>query len=495
MRRLVPRTVALIGATSLLTVAAGVFPAVEARADAKDVTVKVTLLHGFDPNPLNVSTGTTVTWHNEDLVDREVAGVHTGAHKLRADDGSFESPLLAPGQGWSMPFLAAKNVTYRCTIHPNILIGQLTVTGPTISPAAAPKNIAIVEPNPSDPNSWTFKPRDLVAVVGTKITWHNNGAVDHNVHADDNSFHSPQMKPGDAFAFTPRKPLSVGYKCTLHPWMIGTLRIAAPGQTAPPPLPRPGRGNPGGSGGVPEPVRQPARSGAAPATFQVHIVETDITAPTSWKFDPSSLGARAGDTVIWTNTGSQQHTVTADDGSFDSGMLGAGAKFTRMFSSPATIAFHCTPHPWMKGVILVAAASTVGPVKAPPPPAPHGDTPGTGTSTDAAGEGGKSGEPLDPKHASRSLFGIAALGIVALLGAATAMPTARDVVLRARASSRAAVPPLAAEVAPGARPAPRTKTRAVAVAVPARVELKPLVIDAPPKPARAKREPVGAGRK
>ena len=38
-------------------------------------------------------------------------------------------------------------------------------------------------------------------------------------------------------------------------------------------------------------------------------------------YQPGSILVQAGDTVTWTNTGSTPHTVTADDGSVDSGPL------------------------------------------------------------------------------------------------------------------------------------------------------------------------------
>ena len=41
-----------------------------------------------------------------------------------------------------------------------------------------------------------------------------------------------------------------------------------------------------------------------------------------------------GQTVEWTNEGHTPHTVTADDGSWDSGDLQAGASYSRTFDTP-----------------------------------------------------------------------------------------------------------------------------------------------------------------
>ena len=61
-------------------------------------------------------------------------------------------------------------------------------------------------------------------------------------------------------------------------------------------------------------------------------------------FDPDVLEVPAGATVTWVNAGRNPHTVTADDGSFDSGEVPPGRTFTRTFDEPTTLAYHCRYH-------------------------------------------------------------------------------------------------------------------------------------------------------
>jgi plastocyanin len=61
-------------------------------------------------------------------------------------------------------------------------------------------------------------------------------------------------------------------------------------------------------------------------------------------FFPAEVHIPAGGTVLWSNTSSLGHTVTADDGSFDSGNLDPGATYTMTFDAPGTYAFYCQPH-------------------------------------------------------------------------------------------------------------------------------------------------------
>jgi plastocyanin len=70
-------------------------------------------------------------------------------------------------------------------------------------------------------------------------------------------------------------------------------------------------------------------------------------------FGPQELAVAAGTTVTWTNEDWAPHTVTAEDGSFDSGRLDQGASFEYTFDEPGTFAYHCNYHPGMVGSIVV----------------------------------------------------------------------------------------------------------------------------------------------
>jgi plastocyanin len=70
-------------------------------------------------------------------------------------------------------------------------------------------------------------------------------------------------------------------------------------------------------------------------------------------FSPKRLEIAAGTTVTWTNNDQLVHTITADDGSWDSGPIEPGKSWSRTFTQPGEFAFHCTPHPFMKAVVVV----------------------------------------------------------------------------------------------------------------------------------------------
>ena len=71
-------------------------------------------------------------------------------------------------------------------------------------------------------------------------------------------------------------------------------------------------------------------------------------------FMPVTLQSTVGATVTWSTDGATQHTVTADDGSFDSGVLNPGDTFTMTFTAPGTYAYFCDFHGGPNGLGMSA---------------------------------------------------------------------------------------------------------------------------------------------
>jgi plastocyanin len=77
-------------------------------------------------------------------------------------------------------------------------------------------------------------------------------------------------------------------------------------------------------------------------------------------FNPGSLSVTAGATVTWTNSDTTIHTVTADDGSFNSGSIAIGATYSKVFNTAGTFSYHCTIHPEMTGKVVVTGTTSGG---------------------------------------------------------------------------------------------------------------------------------------
>jgi plastocyanin len=109
------------------------------------------------------------------------------------------------------------------------------------------------------------------------------------------------------------------------------------GRNAPPAQPAPTPATPG-------PGAQPVPA-AAGELFRARIV--------SFAYAPARIEVTAGTTVEWRNDDQLAHTVTANDASFSSPLLQPGEVWRHTFATPGTYDFYCTPHPFMKGVVVV----------------------------------------------------------------------------------------------------------------------------------------------
>ena len=95
-------------------------------------------------------------------------------------------------------------------------------------------------------------------------------------------------------------------------------------------------------------IQPAAASAAAPASSGILSV-----AIASFAF-PDTLRIKVGQSVSWANNDSVPHTVTADDGSWDSGDIAAGKAFTQVFRKAGTFTYHCSNHPAMTGTVIVS---------------------------------------------------------------------------------------------------------------------------------------------
>jgi plastocyanin len=80
-------------------------------------------------------------------------------------------------------------------------------------------------------------------------------------------------------------------------------------------------------------------------------------------YQPSTTVVNVGETVTWHNMSLMQHTVTAIDGSFNSGVLNGGTSFSVTFTTPGTFLYMCMIHPTMKGSVIVRTAQAARTVK------------------------------------------------------------------------------------------------------------------------------------
>jgi plastocyanin len=92
------------------------------------------------------------------------------------------------------------------------------------------------------------------------------------------------------------------------------------------------------------------------ATLPPEAFGSTVVIIRNFAFSPAQVRVRAGTKVTWVNcgeAGSEAHTSTADGGAWSSPLLSPGGTYTREFPNTGAFAYHCQPHPQMKGTVTV----------------------------------------------------------------------------------------------------------------------------------------------
>ena len=93
-----------------------------------------------------------------------------------------------------------------------------------------------------------------------------------------------------------------------------------------------------------------AEAEAPPAAVVVHIDKM--------KYDAPEVTVKAGDTVVWVNQEAMPHNVAFKKGvvgedAFKGAMLKKGEAYAITFDAAGTYDYTCTPHPFMRGKVIV----------------------------------------------------------------------------------------------------------------------------------------------
>jgi plastocyanin len=102
----------------------------------------------------------------------------------------------------------------------------------------------------------------------------------------------------------------------------------------------------------------PSSSGAAECSVPVSVIDSMhfVIAIRDFTFRPDSISVPPGATVTWVNCETppqEPHTSTADGGAWDSPEINTGQRFSHTFPAQGAFPYHCTPHPFMLGKVIV----------------------------------------------------------------------------------------------------------------------------------------------
>jgi plastocyanin len=286
---------------------------------APDATV--TLRTGLSDREVSIPVAGIVRFVNRD----------DERHRLRSRTGrGFDTGNLEPGESAQVRLTATGTYSYiderddDARYHGRIVVGGDASTG---GGSRGGREVGLTATVTLGDR--VVQPGITTITAGGTVTFRNGDGDEHT--ATGGIIDSGPLRPGASYKKMFPNAGTYDFLCIFHPDMQGTIRVI--GGTASPES-------------TPAPIATPTPPPAEVANA-VDIVDL--------AFEPAMLKVEPGATVTWTNTGEAPHTVTADDGSFESGTLETGGTFEQTFTDAGMYAYLCQIHPDMRGTIEVTA--------------------------------------------------------------------------------------------------------------------------------------------
>jgi plastocyanin len=183
---------------------------------------------------------------------------------------------------------------------------------------------------------FTYSELEFVVPVGSEVTWFNTGAVEHSATSDDGIWDTTLLANGEQATLVFDTPGTFLYYCLLHgtpggQGMAAQITVVEEGGQ-PPPEAEPPEAQPTEESPTPEPTEAP------PEPEEVSVNMLDFT------YEPLDITVSSGSTITWINAGEFEHSATADDGTWDTGVYGSGDQASIIFDTPGTYQYYCTLH-------------------------------------------------------------------------------------------------------------------------------------------------------
>ena len=183
-----------------------------------------------------------------------------------------------------------------------------------------------------------FEAPDLKIKAGTTVVFKNTGERPHTVTDRGGTFDTQPLDPGASGSVTFSVPGTYAIFCRINPSkMNGAITV--------------------------EPGAEPAK------VVRVQALDDGNIAGEKLRFDPTQVSVKSGTTLLFANVGGKPHSLTAEDGSFSTGIVQPGPEKGRFpgtnatltLNKPGTFNFFCDIHPQvMKGTLTVTGDAAAG---------------------------------------------------------------------------------------------------------------------------------------
>ena len=356
---------------------------------ASDINNQV---HYSPSSYVQVSSGTTIVWTNNDSVPHRImSGIAKAittnqTTPVFTSDGKIDSGIIMPGQSFQFTITSFDTtqsldprIATRYSIPQNQTAGDITFFDPNyqfmvgiIAPlsqsttSAKTVQMNIVSGASNLNNGQFLLPSSLQITPGTTIVWTNNDSVPHRIMSgqlltttqggskgsappkvpqfvSDGKIDSGNIAPGQHWSITISNTGSTQFFDPSFTWINGIVISAPPITSQIPP--------------VQISINAGSSNQKGTATAQTYNQYNNY-------YTPDTIQVVPGTPIVWTNNDSIAHTILSGvstqrndnpftpDGKITSGLIQPGQTFTVTINDTGIIRFYDPQYTWMNGVII-----------------------------------------------------------------------------------------------------------------------------------------------
>jgi plastocyanin len=308
----------------------------------------------FGTIPLTVLSGKNISWENKDrmphtLVLKNEFGLTLASVEI-PPSGSYTKELLSTAEN-----KVAKYIFFiegsEANKNGSIAVAPIDATVSTAAQAVQDRSVTIkIQSNAHSLGDKAFGVNPLVIEAGTEVTWINEDISTHSLSDYDGIFNSGNLRTGEKFSYRFTEPGTYDYSCDIHPDMEGRILVKATTS-----------GEQIGNKELKSPTQAPTPAPSIASNGKVVEIKILRDAQTlgDRAFGQNPLVVDPGTEIVWINEDLFTHIISDYDGSFDSGEIAPGERFSHRFSDLGVYDYSSDIYLDMEGRIEVRSAIQV----------------------------------------------------------------------------------------------------------------------------------------
>jgi plastocyanin len=164
--------------------------------------------------------------HGFEMEGQDQDGDSSGPGSGGDDAFKIERPSFRPGQTIKVPLdITAGVYKIECWVANHDDLGMEILLDVRADAPKVKQPLGGADSSSISIEGFAFQPETASVPAGTELTWTNADPEAHTVTADNDSFDSGPIDPGQSYSVSVDESGAITYFCAIHPSMKGTIQV------------------------------------------------------------------------------------------------------------------------------------------------------------------------------------------------------------------------------------------------------------------------------